>query len=105
MDRRKMLAMLGLSPALVAGSPAYAGTAAKAAPKSSPAAGDSLITVMNPAIPGTVNATRPLSGANTRPLAINDARAGPTADGVFSSRRATSPDSLGPSPSRAIARM
>jgi hypothetical protein len=46
MDRRKMLAMLGMSPALVAGSPAYAGTAAKGASDS--LADEGPITVMNP---------------------------------------------------------
>ena len=55
MDRRKMLAMLGLSPALVANSPAYARTAAKSAPDSS--ADDGLITVLNPGIPNKL-ATR-----------------------------------------------
>ncbi len=59
MDRRKMLAMLGLSPALVAGSPAYARTAVKAVPDSS--AGDGLITVLNPGIPNKLATRYPLA--------------------------------------------
>jgi len=50
MDRRKMLALLGASPALVAGSPAYAGTAPRRLEGDSSVDGDGLITVMNPAI-------------------------------------------------------
>ncbi|MGA2511825.1 MAG: hypothetical protein ABSG27_16520 [Candidatus Acidiferrales bacterium] len=59
MDRRKMLAMLGLSPALVAGSPAYTETARKAVPDS--AVGDNLITVMNPGIPNKLATRYPLA--------------------------------------------
>jgi len=59
MDRRKMLAMLGLSPAMVAGSPAYARTAPKAAANSS--ANDGLITVMNPGIPNKLATRYPLA--------------------------------------------
>jgi len=61
MDRRKMLAMLGLSPALVAGSPAYAGTSAKAEPASSPVAGEGLVTVLNPAMPNKLATRVPLA--------------------------------------------
>jgi len=57
MDRRKMLAMLGLSPALVASSPAYAGV--NDAPHSS--ASDGLITVMNPGIPNKLATRYPLA--------------------------------------------
>jgi hypothetical protein len=49
MDRRKILALLGASPALVAGAPSLtraAGTAAREASSKS----DSLVTVLNPAI-------------------------------------------------------
>ncbi len=51
MDRRKMLALLGVSPALVAGAPSYARTA----PASAPSAGasvvtDRMITAVNPAV-------------------------------------------------------
>lgn len=59
MDRRKMLAMLGLSPALVAGSPAYPGTAATGT--SDPAAAEDLITVMNPGIPNKLATRYPLA--------------------------------------------
>lgn len=51
--------MLGLSPALVAGSPAYAETARKAVPDS--AVGDNLITVMNPGIPNRLATRYPLA--------------------------------------------
>jgi len=60
MDRRKMLAMLGMSPALVAGSPAYARTSAKAA-ANSPATGDGLITVMNAGITNKLATRYPLA--------------------------------------------
>ena len=60
MDRRKMLALLGVSPALVADSPAYARTAPKAVPKDSSPDGDSRITVMNPAISGKLATRVPL---------------------------------------------
>ena len=59
MDRRKMLAMLGLGPALVAGSPAYASTATS--PHRIPAAADGLITVMNPGIPNKLATRYPLA--------------------------------------------
>jgi len=48
MNRRKMLALLGASPALVADAPAYARAAAKNAPKAPMTTG--LVTSMNPAI-------------------------------------------------------
>ena len=56
MNRRKMLAALGLSPALVAGSPAYARTAAP----DNPSAGDGSITVLNPGIPNKLATRYPL---------------------------------------------
>jgi hypothetical protein len=59
MDRRRMLAMLGLSPALMTGSPSYADTVVKAAPDSS--AGDGLITVLNPGIPNKLATRYPLA--------------------------------------------
>jgi len=64
MDRRRMLALLGLSPTLVAGSPAYP------RPTRRPVATDSdrskdgspeLITVMNPAIAGKLATRVPLA--------------------------------------------
>lgn len=59
MDRRKMLAMMGLSPALVASSPAYASTGANNAADSS--ASDGLITVLNPGIPNKLATRYPLA--------------------------------------------
>jgi len=56
-----MLALLGASPALVAGSPAYAGTAPRASTSSATDAGSELITVMNPAIAGKLAARVPLA--------------------------------------------
>jgi hypothetical protein len=50
MDRRKMLALLGASPALVAGSPAYGRTAPGMPESDASVGGDGRITVMNPAI-------------------------------------------------------
>ncbi len=61
MNRRKMLAMLGLSPTLVAGSPAYGRESSKAAPGGSPAVGDGLITVMNPGIANKLATRVPLA--------------------------------------------
>lgn len=60
MDRRKMLALLGVSPALVAGSPSYARTPLKAAPEDSSAGGDGQVTVMSPAISGKLATRVPL---------------------------------------------
>ena len=61
MNRRKMLAMLGISPALVTGSPAYARESLKADPGESPAVGDGLITVMNPGIANKLATRVPLA--------------------------------------------
>jgi len=62
MDRRKMLALLGLSPTLVTASPSYARTAPKADhSESSSEAGNGMITVMNPAIPGKLATRVPLA--------------------------------------------
>lgn len=86
MDRRKMLAMLGLSPALAASSPAYTRTAAKAAPDSS--AGDGLITVSNPGIPGKLATRYPLAAPldnleNKTIYMINLSWEGPDAGNYF----------------------
>jgi hypothetical protein len=56
MDRRRMLTLLGLSPALVAGSPTYARTAPRPFAEDSSVGGDGTITVMNPAIASKVAA-------------------------------------------------
>jgi|SRR5579862_239012 len=50
MDRRKMLALLGASPALAASAPSYARTAPKADPKPVGSVTGGLITAMNPAV-------------------------------------------------------
>jgi len=50
MKRRKMLALLGASPALVAGAPAYARAGAKALPEAAVSTGGGTVAVLNPAI-------------------------------------------------------
>lgn len=61
MDRRKMLALLGISPALVAGSPSYGRTAATAVPEDSSTGGNGPITVMNPGIANKLATRVPLA--------------------------------------------
>jgi len=64
MNRRKMLALLGVSPALVTDAPAYARKAPKAIPAESAANKDGSgerITVMNPAIAGKLAKRVPLA--------------------------------------------
>lgn len=67
MDRRRMLALLGLSPTLVAGSPAYARTAPRPFEERSDAndankdGSRELITVMNPAIAAKLAPRIPLA--------------------------------------------
>jgi hypothetical protein len=68
MDRRRMLALLGLSPTLVAGSPAYARTASRPLAERADGSSDAnkdgsheLITVMNPAIAGKLAPRVPLA--------------------------------------------
>jgi hypothetical protein len=60
MDRRKMLALLGISPALVGTSPAYGQTSPTGISRDYSGAGDGLITVMNPAIAGKLATRVPL---------------------------------------------
>ncbi len=50
MDRRKMLALLGATPALVAGMPTHAGTLPEAAPHPATPVLGGPITVLNPAV-------------------------------------------------------
>jgi hypothetical protein len=50
MDRRKMLALLGVSPALVAGTPSFASTAPVPAPAVANGEPNGLVTVLNPGI-------------------------------------------------------
>jgi hypothetical protein len=61
MDRRKMLALLGISPAIVAGAPAYAGTGPRGIAEGSSVGGDGLITVLNPEIPNKLATRVPLA--------------------------------------------
>jgi hypothetical protein len=83
-----MLALLGISPALVAGSPAYARTGSKAAPDDSSVVGDGLVTVMNPGIPNK-SATRyplapPLDNLENKTIyMINLSWEGPDAGNYF----------------------
>lgn len=87
MNRRKMLAMLGASPALVAGSPAYSRSAASAEPIPD-AEGNGLITVMNPGISNKlaprVPLTPPLDNLNNKLIyMINLSWEGPDAGNYF----------------------
>jgi hypothetical protein len=50
MDRRKMLALLGASPALVAGTPAFARTTPSPIPAAAGGGSEELVTVLNPGI-------------------------------------------------------
>ena len=50
MDRRKMLALLGVSPALVAGTPSFARTPPVPAPAAASREPNGLVTVLNPGI-------------------------------------------------------
>ncbi len=88
MERRKMLAMLGLSPALVTGSPSYTRPFSEAALAESSAAGDRVMTVMNPGIPNKLT-TRyrlapPLDNLNNKTIyMINLSWEGPDAGNYF----------------------
>jgi hypothetical protein len=61
MDRRKMLALLGASPALVAGTPAFATPATRPLASDSYDGSDERITVMNPGIASKVAERVPLA--------------------------------------------
>ena len=62
MDRRKMLALLGASPSLIASSPAYARPSSRVAEAPADAPSEqALVTVMNPAIAGKQAARVPLA--------------------------------------------
>ena len=88
MNRRKVLAMVGLSPALFTGSPSYARSVSEAGPAESLAAGDGLVTVMNPGIANKL-ATRyplapPLDSLNNKTIyMINLSWEGPDAGNYF----------------------
>lgn len=66
---------------------------------SGPARQASIWRPMNAAMPGTVKATIPCSGAYTRPLPMSAARVGPRLLGFRLSLAATSPEELPASPS------
>jgi len=61
MNRRKMLALLGVSPALVADAPAYARTAAKNAPKAGASMTSGLVTSLNPGVTAHLATRVPLA--------------------------------------------
>jgi hypothetical protein len=62
MDRRTMLALLGASPALVAGTPSHAGPAAASAPVAgTPVVTDGMITALNPAVTPELPQRKPLA--------------------------------------------
>jgi hypothetical protein len=61
MDRRKMLALLGLSPVLVADAPSYARTAPKTAPGRAASMTTGLITALNPAVTPKLAERKPLA--------------------------------------------
>jgi hypothetical protein len=62
MDRRKMLVLLGASPALAAGRPSYAGPAEASAPVAGTAvAADRMITALNPAVTPELPPRKPLA--------------------------------------------
>ena len=88
MDRRKMLALLGISPTFLASSPTYARTASRAVPEVSDGGGQGLITVMNPGIAGK-QATRvplvaPLDNLNGKKIyMVNLSWEGPDAANYF----------------------
>ena len=90
MDRRKMLALLGLSPTLMADSPAYARSAPapRTVPDASTTDSDWSVTVMNPAIAGKL-ATRvplvaPLDGLEGKTIyMVNLSWEGPDAANYF----------------------
>ena len=60
MDRRKMLALLGTSPALLTGAPVHADPVERAAGSVSPSSGPGLLTALNPAIAGKLAERFPL---------------------------------------------
>ena len=61
MNRRKMLTLLGVSPAIVAGAPSYARTAPRTVPEAAPAMTDRPITALNPAITPILAERKPLA--------------------------------------------
>ncbi len=88
MDRRKVLALLGASPALVAGTPVFATPAARPLAGDSYEGSDERITVMNPGIASKVAERVPLAprlkGMNNKLIyMINLSWEGPDAANYF----------------------
>ncbi|HTX16584.1 MAG TPA: hypothetical protein VMD77_14895 [Candidatus Baltobacteraceae bacterium] len=61
MDRRKMLALLGVSPALVAGGPAYGRTTPASHPEDGISASGRILTVLNPGVTAELAKRVPLT--------------------------------------------
>ncbi len=61
MDRRKMLALLGVSPALVAGAPSFASASPGPAPAAASSESNGLVTVLNPGIATKFAERKPLA--------------------------------------------
>lgn len=61
MNRRKVLALLGASPALVATTPSYAAAAPKNTPGAAPSMTTGLITALNPAVTPQLATRKPLA--------------------------------------------
>lgn len=88
MDRRKMLALLGISPALAAGAPPFAEAAPRGLAEDSSAGSGGLIRVMSPAIAGKLAArvplVAPLADLNNKTIyMINLSWEGPDAANYF----------------------
>ena len=88
MDRRKMLALLGMSPALAAGAPEFAVAAPRGVAEESVAGSGGSIRVMNPAIAGKLAArvplVAPLTDLNNKTIyMINLSWEGPDAANYF----------------------
>jgi hypothetical protein len=61
MDRRKMLALLGVSPALVAGAPSFASASPGPAPAAASSESNGLVTVLNPGVATKLAERKPLA--------------------------------------------
>lgn len=88
MDRRKMLTMLGVSPALVVDSPVYARSGPRALREDSSTSSDGRVTVLNPGIPDKLAIRYPLASPldtleNKTIYMINLAWEGPDAANYF----------------------
>ena len=61
MDRRKMLALLGVSPAVIAAAPSYARTAPKKVPDAAASMTSGLVTALNPGVTAKLAERVPLA--------------------------------------------